>query len=97
MHGCLIPGLCSLGSEGEARAATAPAAAAPHAPSQPSPHAVSRLRTERLASHAGLAAIGLTAMSLMFWSFALLPLAMTMALIWKTKEVILDSVFGSRQ
>jgi hypothetical protein len=25
---------------------------------------------------------------------ALLPLAMTMALIWKTKEVILDSVFG---
>ncbi|MDD5138999.1 MAG: hypothetical protein PHY43_01925 [Verrucomicrobiales bacterium] len=34
-----------------------------------------------------------------FWAlilFALLPLAMTMALIWKTKEVILDSVFGSR-
>jgi len=27
----------------------------------------------------------------------LLPLAMTMALIWKTKEVILDSVFGTRQ
>ena len=26
--------------------------------------------------------------------FALLPLAMTMALIWKTKEIILDSVFG---
>jgi hypothetical protein len=26
----------------------------------------------------------------------LLPLAMTMALIWKTKEVILDSVFGSK-
>ena len=26
--------------------------------------------------------------------FALLPLAMTMALIWKTKETILDSVFG---
>lgn len=26
----------------------------------------------------------------------LLPLAMTMALIWKTKEVILESVFGSR-
>jgi len=25
------------------------------------------------------------------------PLAITMALIWKTKEVILDSVFGSRQ
>jgi hypothetical protein len=28
---------------------------------------------------------------------ALLPLAMTMALIWKTKEVILDSVFGVKQ
>ena len=29
--------------------------------------------------------------------FALLPLAMTMALIWKTKETILDSVFGEQQ
>ena len=29
--------------------------------------------------------------------FALLPLAMTMALLWKTKGVILDSVFGPRQ
>jgi hypothetical protein len=32
-----------------------------------------------------------------FWLpvlFVLLPLAMTMALLWKTKEVILDSVFG---
>jgi hypothetical protein len=29
--------------------------------------------------------------------FVLLPLAMTMALIWKTKEVILDAVFGSHQ
>ena len=28
--------------------------------------------------------------------FALLPLAMTMALIWKTKETILDGVFGAR-
>jgi hypothetical protein len=28
--------------------------------------------------------------------FALLPLAMTMALFWKTKQVILDSVFGAR-
>src|SRR3569833_1066607 len=27
----------------------------------------------------------------------LLPLAMTMALIWKTKEVILDSVFGVKK
>jgi hypothetical protein len=25
----------------------------------------------------------------------LLPLAMTMALLWKTKEVILESVFGT--
>jgi len=34
-----------------------------------------------------------------FWAlifFALLPLAMTMALLWKTKEVILDSVFGPK-
>lgn len=33
-----------------------------------------------------------------FWLlvlFVLLPLAMTMALLWKTKEVILDSVFGA--
>ncbi|MGA2246305.1 MAG: hypothetical protein ABSH48_15010 [Verrucomicrobiota bacterium] len=29
--------------------------------------------------------------------FILLPVAMTMALIWKTKEVILDAVFGARQ
>ena len=27
----------------------------------------------------------------------LLPLAMTMALLWKTKEVILDNVFGAQQ
>lgn len=35
-----------------------------------------------------------------FWLlmfFALLPLAMTMALIWKTKETILDSVFNARR
>ena len=35
-----------------------------------------------------------------FWLlvfFALLPLAMTMALLWKTKEVILDGVFGTRK
>ena len=34
-----------------------------------------------------------------FWGlalFALLPLAMTMALVWKTKEVILDSVFSAK-
>ncbi len=36
---------------------------------------------------------------LVLWAltfFALLPLAMTMALLWKTKEVILDSVFGTK-
>jgi hypothetical protein len=34
-----------------------------------------------------------------FWVFillVLLPLAMTMALLWKTKEVILENVFGPR-
>jgi len=34
-----------------------------------------------------------------FWAltfFTLLPLAMTMALLWKTKEVIHDSVFGAK-
>ena len=34
-----------------------------------------------------------------FWLIiflALLPLAMTMALLWKTKEVILDSVFSRK-
>jgi hypothetical protein len=33
-----------------------------------------------------------------FWFLILLillPLAMTMALLWKTKEVILDNVFGA--
>jgi hypothetical protein len=34
--------------------------------------------------------------SLLLIFFILLPLAMTMALIWKTKEVILDAVFGMR-
>lgn len=34
--------------------------------------------------------------SLLLVFFILLPLAMTMALIWKTKEVILDAVFGAR-
>ena len=36
--------------------------------------------------------LGLWALTLL----ALLPLAMTMALLWKTKEVILDSVFGAK-
>jgi uncharacterized membrane protein len=30
------------------------------------------------------------------WMLALLPLSLTMALIWKTKEVILESVFGAK-
>lgn len=34
--------------------------------------------------------------SLLLIFFILLPLAMTMALIWKTKEVILNAVFGAR-
>jgi hypothetical protein len=34
--------------------------------------------------------------SLLLIFFILLPLAMTMALLWKTKEVILDAVFGNR-
>jgi hypothetical protein len=38
-----------------------------------------------------------TASHLILIFFVLLPLAMTMALIWKTKEVILDAVFGARQ
>ncbi len=36
------------------------------------------------------------AISLLLIFFVLLPLAMTMALIWKTKEVILAAVFGAR-
>ena len=37
--------------------------------------------------------------SIGFWAltfFALLPLALTMALLWKAKEIILDSVFGQK-
>jgi hypothetical protein len=30
-------------------------------------------------------------------ALGLLPLAMTMALLWKTKEVIMDSVFGVKK
>jgi hypothetical protein len=52
----------------------------------------------RLPARLGLVFLWLNRAS--FWAltlFALLPLAMTMALLWKTKEVILDSVFGNRQ
>ena len=39
-----------------------------------------------------------TVLSLLLLStFVLLPLSMTMALIWKTKEVILESVFAAKQ
>ena len=49
-------------------------------------------------SRLGIALIWLSRFSdLLLIFFMLLPLAMTMALIWKTKEVILDAVFGSRQ
>jgi len=55
---------------------------------------------------AGLAPAALPVGKVMYWVsrfsglllifFILLPVAMTMALIWKTKEVILDAVFGQR-
>ena len=52
----------------------------------------------RPASRLGGALIWLGQFSdLLLIFFMLLPLAMTMALIWKTKEVILDAVFGARQ
>jgi hypothetical protein len=54
----------------------------------------------------GMAPSALPVGKLMYWVsrfsglllifFILLPVAMTMALIWKTKEVILDAVFGQR-
>jgi hypothetical protein len=55
--------------------------------------ALSQLRTMPLWLGALLTAID----HVTFWliiPLILLPLAMTMALLWKTKEVILDSVFG---
>ena len=51
----------------------------------------------RPASRLGSALIWLSQFSdLLLIFFMLLPLALTMALIWKTKEVILDAVFGAR-
>ncbi|MGH7953176.1 MAG: hypothetical protein ACREFE_14845, partial [Limisphaerales bacterium] len=53
------------------------------------------LRDPRLTARLGAIFLWLDRFS--FWAlifFALLPLAMTMALIWKTKEVIFDSVFN---
>jgi hypothetical protein len=43
-----------------------------------------------------LIVLGQPVQRLLLIFFILLPLAMTMALIWKTKEVILDAVFGQR-
>ena len=48
-------------------------------------------------THLGWLALWLNrASNLLLIFFLLLPLAMTMALIWKTKEVILAAVFGAR-
>ena len=55
------------------------------------------LHDPRLPAALGLLFVWINRFS--FWAlifFALLPLAMTMALIWKTKEVILNAVFGAR-
>jgi hypothetical protein len=56
------------------------------------------LHASRLPLEPGMLLVWLNRLGLWtFIFFALLPLAMTMALIWKTKEIILDSVFGARQ
>ena len=44
----------------------------------------------------GHSLVGYLSDSIALAAFVLLPLAMTMALIWKTKEVILDSVFRAK-
>ncbi|HEY9173430.1 MAG TPA: hypothetical protein VI136_14180 [Verrucomicrobiae bacterium] len=62
--------------------------------------AVLHLSLQRLAHHILLAGHLLTFLDRAgIWLvilLVLLPLAMTMALLWKTKEVIFDSVFGAR-
>ena len=62
--------------------------------------AVLHLSLQRLAHHTLLAGQMLTVLDRAgIWLvilLVLLPLAMTMALLWKTKEVIFDSVFGAR-
>jgi len=61
--------------------------------------AVAHLILQQLAAQHVTAGVALVLLDrLSFWlviPFVLLPLAMTMALLWKTKEVILDSVFGA--
>jgi len=61
--------------------------------------AVAHLILQQLAAQHAMAGVALVLLDrLSFWlviPFVLLPLAMTMALLWKTKEVILDSVFGA--
>jgi hypothetical protein len=55
------------------------------------------LRDPRLPAPLGAIFVWLQGFGLLVLAFfALLPLAMTMALLWKTKEVILDSVFGAK-
>jgi hypothetical protein len=55
------------------------------------------LHASQLPLEPGMLLVWLNRLGLwMFIFFALLPLAMTMALIWKTKEIILDSVFGTK-
>jgi hypothetical protein len=54
-------------------------------------------RTSQVPLELGVLSVWFTRLGL--WTLtllALLPLAMTMALIWKTKEIILDSVFGTK-
>lgn len=56
------------------------------------------LRVSQMPLEFGILVVWLNRLGLWLLTFfALLPLAMTMALIWKTKETILDSVFGERQ
>jgi hypothetical protein len=55
------------------------------------------LSTPQWQPELGASAYRLDRLSLWALTFlALLPLAMTMALLWKTKEVILDSLFGAK-
>jgi len=55
------------------------------------------LRVSQMPLEFGVLVVWLNRLGLWLLTFfALLPLAMTMALIWKTKETILDSVFGAK-
>ena len=55
------------------------------------------LHTSKMPLEFGILIVWLDRLGLWLLTFfALLPLAMTMALIWKTKETIFDSVFGAK-